>query len=160
MNLWLILAFLLMILAVAGSFTPALPGALLSGIGVLLYWWSTGYQDPSTWFVVLAVVLSVAGVLLDWFSGAITARIGGASDKTSFMAGIAGLLGFIFLGGPIGVLIAVAGTVFLREYFRTGDVSGAKKAAIYSAVGFLSSVFMQALITVFLLIGFLLAVLI
>ncbi|MFB6116763.1 MAG: DUF456 domain-containing protein [Candidatus Nanosalina sp.] len=160
MNLWLILAFLLMVLAVIGSFTPALPGALLSGIGVLIYWWRTGYQDPSIWFVVLAVVLSIAGVLLDWFSGAITARIGGASDKTSFMAGIAGLLGFIFLGGPIGVLVAVAGTVFLREYFRTGDVSGAKKSAIYSAVGFLSSAFMQALITGVLLLGFVLAVLI
>lgn len=160
MNLWLILAFLLMVLAVIGSFTPALPGALLSSIGVMLYWWSTGYQDPSTWFVALAVVLSVVGLLLDWFSGAITARIGGASDKTSFAAGIAGVLGFFFLGGPIGVLIAVAGTVFLREYFRTGDVAGAKKAGIYSAIGFLASAFMQALITSFLLIGFVLAVLI
>lgn len=160
MNIWLILCLLLLILGFIGSFTPALPGSLLSGLGVVIYWWSTGYQQPGTLFVGIAVFLSILGLLLDWFSGAITARIGGASDKTSLMAGIAGIIGFVFLGGPVGVLIAVAGTVFLREYLVSGDMSKAKKAGIYSAIGFLSSMFMQALITLVILIGFLITLII
>jgi|GEM_PF-4530525 Protein of unknown function (DUF456). len=76
------------------------------------------------------------------------------------MAGFAGIIGFVFLGGPIGVLIAVAGTVFLREYLVSGDISKAKKAGIYSAVGFLSSMFMQAIITFVILIGFVITLII
>ena len=156
MNLFLILAVLLLVLGVVGSFTPAVPGALLSGAGVFIYWWSTGYTEPGTVFLAITTVLTIFALLIDWFAGAITAKIGGASNKTSFMAGIAGLLGFIFLGGPVGVLIAVASTVFLREYLKHGDMAKARKAGIYSALGFFASAFMQVLITSSILIGFLL----
>lgn len=156
MNIFLILAILLLVLGVVGSFTPALPGALLSGAGILVYWWSTGYTEPGTIFLILTAVLTITALLIDWFAGAITAKIGGASNKTSFMAGVAGVIGFIFLGGPVGVLIAVGGTVFLREYLRHGNMNKARKAGIYSAIGFLASAFMQVLITSALLIGFLL----
>ena len=156
MNLFLILAVLLLIIGIAGSFTPALPGALLSAAGVLIYWWSTGYSNPGTLFIIFTVILTIMALLLDWFSGAITAKMGGASNKTSFMAGIAGILGFIFLGGPVGVIIAVGGTVFLREYMKTGNARDARKAGIYSAIGVLASTFMQAAITITIFIGFLL----
>lgn len=156
MSIWLILSFTLLVLGVLGSFTPALPGCLFSGLGVLVYWLSTGYQQPAAWFVVVAVLLSGFGVLMDWFSGAVAARLGGASDKTSLASAASGILGFIFLGGPIGALLAVAGSVFVREYLVTGDFSKAKTAGIYSALGFLSSVFIQALISLTVLVGFIL----
>jgi hypothetical protein len=142
MNLFLALTILLLILGIVGSFTPAVPGALLSGAGIFIYWWSTGYTEPGTLFIT------------------ITAKIGGASNKTSFMASIAGVLGFIFLGGPLGVLIAVGGTVFIREYLKHGKMQKARKSALYSALGFFASAFMQALITSFLLIAFLATLLI
>lgn len=155
MNLFLIVAILLLLLGIVGSFTPALPGALISGIGIFIYWWSTGYTEPGTLFLTITAVLTVFALLVDWFAGAITAKIGGASNKTSFMAGIAGVLGFIFLGGPLGVLIAVGGTVFIREYLKHGEIKKARKSALYSALGFFASAFMQVLITSVLLVGFL-----
>jgi len=159
MNLFLILTVLLLVLGIIGSFTPALPGALLSGLGIFIYWWSTGYTEPGTLFLVVSGFLTVFALLVDWFAGAITAKIGGASNKTSFMAGIAGLFGFIFLGGPLGVLIAVGGTVFIREYLKHGKMKEARKSALYSALGFFASAFMQVMITSFLLIGFLITLL-
>lgn len=159
MNFFLILAILLLLLGVIASFTPAVPGALLSSLGVLIYWWSTGYTEPGTLFLSISLTLAIFALLIDWFAGAITAKIGGASNRTSLMAGIAGLLGFIFLGGPIGVLITVGGTVFLREYFKHGEFGKAKKAGIYSALGFFVSAFMQVMITLFILVGFLVTLL-
>ena len=156
MNIFLIVAILLLLLGILGSFTPAVPGALLSGAGVFIYWWSTGYTEPGTVFLAITGVLTAFALMVDWFAGAITAKIGGASNKTSFMAGIAGVLGFIFLGGPLGVLIAVGGTVFIREYLKHGNMQKARKSALYSALGFFASAFMQVLITSFLLVGFLL----
>lgn len=160
MNLFLALTILLLILGIVGSFTPAVPGALLSGAGIFIYWWSTGYTEPGTLFITITALLTIFALLVDWFAGAITAKIGGASNKTSFMASIAGVLGFIFLGGPLGVLIAVGGTVFIREYLKHGKMQKARKSALYSALGFFASAFMQALITSFLLIAFLATLLI
>ena len=147
----------LALVGVLGTLVPLVPGALLSLGGVYLYWWSTGYSDPGTLFIIFTVILTIMALLLDWFSGAITAKMGGASNKTSFMAGIAGIFGFIFLGGPVGVIIAVGGTVFLREYMKTGNARDARKAGIYSAIGVFASAFMQAAITITIFIGFLLA---
>jgi uncharacterized protein YqgC (DUF456 family) len=157
MDLYLVLAVALLILGVIGSVAPAVPGVLVSVTGVLVYWWSTSFTQPGNFFIGLTVFLGIVSVTLDWFSGAITAKAGGASGKTSVAAGIAGIFGFIFLGGPVGVLIAVAATVFLREYFRTGDARGARKAAVYSALGLVASTAMQVVIAVTILIGFILA---
>jgi uncharacterized protein YqgC (DUF456 family) len=157
MDLYLVLAIALLLLGIIGSVAPAIPGVLVSVAGVMIYWWSTGYTQPGNIFLGFTVFLGLVAVSLDWVSGAITAKIGGASQKTSVAAGFAGVLGFIFLGGPIGVVIAVAGTVFLREYFRTGDVEKSKKAGFYSALGIVFSTAMQVVIAVTIFLGFLLA---
>lgn len=159
MDYFLLIAVALLILGIIGSVAPAMPGVLLSAGGIFLYWWSTGYTEPGNFFIILTAVLSGFTVVLDWFSGAITAKAGGASSKTSVAAGVAGFFGFFLLGGPVGVFIAVGATVFLREYFRTGDLHQSKKAGIYSALGLLASTFMQVLVTFTLLVGFLLVVL-
>ncbi|MFB6241687.1 MAG: DUF456 domain-containing protein [Candidatus Nanosalina sp.] len=157
MDLYLLLAVALLILGIIGSVAPAVPGVLISVAGVLIYWWSTNFTQPGNLFIGFTVFLGVVAISLDWFSGALTAKYGGASTETSIAAGIAGVLGFIFLGGPIGVVIAVAGTVFLREYFRTGDLDQSKKAGIYSALGLVFSTAMQVVIAVTIFLGFLLA---
>lgn len=155
----MLIAVALLILGIIGSVAPAMPGVLLSVAGVLLYWWSTGYTNPGNIFIAVTIFLGVVTVALDWFSGAITAKAGGASSKTSLAAGVAGFLGFFLLGGPFGVLIAVGLTVFAREYLRTGDMKQSRKAGIYAALGLVASTFMQVLVTFTLLVAFLLVIL-
>ena len=159
MEYFLILAFALLIIGIAGSVIPGLPGVLASMLGVFIYWWSTGYTEPGTIFLSITVILGLSAVLIDWFSGALTAKAGGASNKTSLVAGIAGFFGFFFLGGPIGVIIASGLVVFFREYLRTGDMQQSRKAGFYSALGILASTFMQVLITSTILVGFVIAIL-
>jgi len=154
------LTFLLLLIGIAGSIIPGLPGVLASIGGVLLYWWGTGYKEPGTFFLAVTAFLGLSGLLIDWFSSALTAKAGGASDKTSVAAGIAGFLGFFLLGGPIGVIIASGLVVFMREYMRTGDMQKSRKAGIYSALGILASTFMQVMITATILIGFIISILI
>lgn len=152
------LTIILLLLGIAGSIIPGIPGVLASVAGVLLYWWGTGFTEPGKLFLVITAVLGLTGLLVDWFSSAITAKAGGASNKTSVAAGIAGFFGFFLLGGPIGVIAASAGVVFAREYMRTGDIKKSRKAGIYSALGILASTFMQVMITGTILIGFIIAV--
>ncbi|WP_414836872.1 DUF456 domain-containing protein [Candidatus Nanohalococcus occultus] len=153
-----IAVIVLLIAGVVGSIVPMAPGALFSIIGVLLYMYES--KEVSLLFSVFSLLTGLFALLTDWFAGSIAAKAGGASNTTSLMAGIAGVFGFIFLGGPIGLAIAVAATVFLREYLIHGDSNRSLKASAYSTLGVLGSALIQAMLTASILVAFLLTILI
>ncbi|MFB6244888.1 MAG: DUF456 domain-containing protein [Candidatus Nanohaloarchaea archaeon] len=156
MELFTIIAVLLMIAAVVGSLVPALPGALLSIAGIVVYWYGTGYSSPGILFLTAFMATGLFAVLFDWFGGAIAAKAGGASSRTGIASGVAAMIAFIFLG-PLGILIGVAGTVAVREYLRTGDTRSSLRAAAYSTAAVLSSAVVQFTITLALLASFIIA---
>ena len=158
-EIFTIAAVILMIVAVFGSFAPMVPGALLSVLGIIVYWYGTGYTQPDTWFLVSFIFVGLLGAAADWFSGVVAAKAGGASNKTGIIAGIVGFLLFFVLG-PIGILVGVAGTVLIREFLRTDDLRQSAKAAFYSSVGVLGSSVIQFIVTLSLLIIFVAALLI
>lgn len=159
MELTTLLAVVLMVLAVVGSVTPMVPGALLSIAGIVVYWWSTGFTRPGPVFLAGFLLAGTIAVLTDYFAGIVAAKAGGASTKTSVVAGLIGFL-LLFVLGPIGILVGVAGTVLVREFLRTGDFEGSAKAAFYSTVGVLGSTLVQLIITLSLLAAFLIALLV
>ncbi|WP_372909986.1 DUF456 domain-containing protein [Salinigranum sp.] len=145
---WVALA--LATLGVVGSLLPAVPGATLSLAGVLLYWWSTGYTDPS--LVVLAgfALVALAAVLVDVAGSALAVRAGGASPLTAAVALVAGLvLGLVT--GPVGFVVGVAGAAFAVELYRTGESEASTRAALYATAGVLGSAVVQVLLTLSLL---------
>jgi hypothetical protein len=145
---WVALA--LAALGVVGSLLPAVPGATLSLAGVLLYWWSTGYTDPS--LVVLAgfALVALAAVLVDVAGSALAVRAGGASPLTAAVALVAGLvLGLVT--GPVGFVAGVAGAAFAVELYRTGESAASTRAALYATAGVLGSAVVQVLLTLSLL---------
>lgn len=142
----------LAVVGVVGSLLPAVPGATLSLAGALLYWWSTGYTDPS--LVVLAgfALVAVAAVAVDVAGSAVAVRAGGASSLTAAIALVAGLvLGLVT--GPVGFVLGVAGAAFAVEYYRTGEREASGRAALYATVGVLGSALVQVLLTLSLLVG-------
>ncbi|MFB6204043.1 MAG: DUF456 domain-containing protein [Candidatus Nanohaloarchaea archaeon] len=159
MNLFILLAVALLVLGVIGSFTPMAPGAAFSILGILLYWWSTGFTRPGIFFLAGTLGIGVLALLVDWFGGAIAAKQGGASTRTTAMAAIAGFL-LMLVSGPAGLLIGIAGTVFIREYLRTGEHESSVKAAVYGTAGVLASGLFQALLTGSILVAFLVALLV
>lgn len=152
------LAIGLALVGVLGTLVPLVPGALLSLGGVYLYWWSTGYADPGLIVLGALTVLGLLIVVIDWFAGALSAKASGAGNLTTVLAGVAGFLLF-FVAGPVGILLGVAGVVFLVEVRRTGDGPASARTAVYTTVGMLASTIAQFLLTTLLVLGFLLAVL-
>lgn len=155
MELTTLLIIGLLIAGVVGSIVPMLPGALFSLAGIIVYYFYT--PDPGLFFTAFLVLTAVFALATDWFAGSIAAKYGGASSKTSLMAGIAGVLGFIFLGGPIGLAVAVAATVLVREYLIHGNEQKGLKAAFYATIGILGSAVIQTFLTASILVAFLLA---
>jgi uncharacterized protein YqgC (DUF456 family) len=151
----LAITVVLLVAGVVGSVVPAVPGALLSLVGVLFHWWATGYTTPGTLALLLFGGLAVAAILVDLFGGAIAASHGGAS-KLTVGAAIPVSLALAVFTGPLGILVGVPGTVFLLEFYRNGDSGQAQRAALVTTVGIFASTLVQALLTTTILIGFVL----
>lgn len=145
-DLLVFVAFGLLVAGVVGSVVPMLPGALLSLAGVYLYWWNSGYVEPH---VIWLGVLTIAGVLavaFDWLGGAIATRVGGGSTRSTIAAAVVGFVLF-FVAGPLGVIVGIAGTVFVLEYRGSGSTSASLRAAAYATIGVLASGVVQLLVT-------------
>lgn len=148
-------AFALLVGGVVGSVLPGLPGALLSLAGVYTYWWHTGYADPGPVVLAALTLVALAAVAFDWVGGAIAARAGGASTRTTVVAGLVGGLLF-FVAGPLGVLAGLAVTVFAVEYWKSGSTTTGLRAAFYATAGVLASAAVQFVVTVSILVAMLL----
>ncbi|MEE6210504.1 DUF456 family protein [Salarchaeum sp. III] len=144
MDTLVLLAFGLLALGMVGSIVPLLPSGLTGLAGVAVYWWQTGQPGPLA--LAVLVVLGVTATLVDWFGGALAANAGGASTRTTLIAAVVGLL-LLPLGGPIGIIIGIAGTVFVLEYYRHGDRDVSLKTAAYATAGVLASALAQLLLT-------------
>ncbi len=144
------LAFALLVGGVVGSVLPSLPGALLSLAGVVLYRWTTGEPGALPFGALVAAALFTWAV--DLLGGAVAARVGGASTLTAAAAGLVGLVLF-FVTGPLGIVVGVAGTVFVLELLRGRDAAGGAKAALVTTAGMLASTVAQALLTASILVS-------
>jgi uncharacterized protein YqgC (DUF456 family) len=155
-SLW-IAAVLLIIVGVAGTILPALPGIPLIFGGVLLAAWIDDFQRIGTWTLVVLAVLAVFGVAVDYVAAALSAQRVGASRQgiigaaLGTLAGIfTGLWGLVFMplvGAAIGEFLAH------RDALRAGKVGAATwfgllvGTAVKIAVAFtMIGVFLAALV--------------
>ena len=133
-NVYTILAYLLVLAGLAGSVIPVVPGPSLIWIGIAVWAWADGFQQIG-WGILTALgVLAIAAWALDFVLGPMMSRRAGASWRSIF-GGIAGgmvggaFLTFIPIVGSIGgaLLGAVVG-MWLVEYNIKGDSAAASKA--------------------------------
>jgi uncharacterized protein YqgC (DUF456 family) len=129
-------AYLLIILGLAGSILPILPGPLLIWLGAILWGWVDGFQRVG-W-----PTLAILGVLmvLAWTSDLVLSTYGtrraGASWKAIAGAIVGGIMGAVLLTGVVPVIGTVVGTILgavmgilLIEYYDKGDWRQAMRAS-------------------------------
>lgn len=136
----------LCLLGVVGSLVPGVPGALGSLAGLFVYWHATGYTEPGVLLFAVLVLTGLVALATDLLAGPVAARLGGASTRTSLLAGGVGFA-LLFVAGPLGVVVGIAGTVFAIELRRHGDHERAIRAAVATTVGALGSIVVQFLAT-------------
>jgi uncharacterized protein YqgC (DUF456 family) len=151
-----LLAVLLLVAGVVGSAIPQVPGPLLSLAGIGLYWW-TATHPPGLVLAGFALVALLA-LAADWLAAPLAASAGGASNVTTLVASVLGLVGLVF-GGPLVALLVVVGTVLILELRRHGDLDAGVRAALVTAVGIVGSIVVQVLLTAAVLVGVLAVIL-
>ena len=132
-TLWYALAVLLVLVGLAGTVLPALPGVPLVFAGMLLAAWAGGFEHVGATPLVLLGVLALISLVVDYWATAMGARRVGASGKALAGSVIGTFAGMFF--GIIGVFVgpfagAVTGELLhLRSLDRRGIGRAAKVGA-------------------------------
>lgn len=129
------IALLAMLVGLAGTVIPALPGIGLIWIAALIYAIAEGFTTLTPLAFVALTFLAVTGIVADFFISQAGSRIAGASWQAMAAGVVLGIVGFLFgllvggigavPGGIIGTLIGI----FLVEVRRRNDVREALRAS-------------------------------
>ena len=120
--LWITLV--VMLVGLAGSVLPALPGVPLIFISALVYAYLTGFEYVGAGVLVLLGLFAALAFVADLVATSYGARRFGASNWGTAGGAIGGLVGalvgalFLGVGAVFGLLIGSVGGVFLGEYLR------------------------------------------
>jgi len=123
--LW-VAAIALILIGLAGTVLPALPGTPLVFVGLLLAAWADGFTKVGWFPLVLLALLTAASLAVDFFASSLGAKKVGASRLAIVGSVLGGLIGFffglpgLFLGPFLGA--ALGEYISLRSLRRAGKV--------------------------------------
>jgi len=144
--LLIVLGTLCIILGIAGSLLPVLPGPIISWVGLLLLYLTKAIPTNLTLLIVTLIVVVVITVL-DYIIPSIgTKRFGGT--RAGIIGTSIGLVVGLFAPIPGGIIIGPFLGALIGELLNKSDSKTALKAAFGSFIGFMASTFMKFLITV------------
>ena len=123
--LWIV-AVLMVIVGIAGTVLPVLPGVVLVFAGIVLAAWIDGFTVITGWTIGVLAVLTVVGFAIDYVAQMVSAQRAGATWQglagaaAGTVAGIfTGLWGLLFM--PL-VGAAVGEFISHRDALRAGRV--------------------------------------
>lgn len=140
MNVGMILLFIatliLMLIGLAGTIIPMLPGLPIMWAGALLYAILTGFKEVGWGYLIIFGVLTVVMQVLDYMANLYGARKMGAGGW-GILGAFVGMLVGLFTGGVIGLLIGSFAGAILGEMLVGKTGSQALKAGVGTFLGFL-----------------------
>lgn len=147
MEFFLVLvALLLIILGIVGSFLPILPGPLTSWAGLLVLHFTEGVELSQT-FLIVTLLVAILIYVLDYIIPAIgTKRFGGS--KAGMIGTTLGLIIGLFSPIPFGIIIGPFIGALIGEMMHRNDISKALKAAFGSFLGFIASTFLKFIVAI------------
>jgi uncharacterized protein len=154
--LW-VLSAALILLGLAGTVLPALPGTLFVLAGIVLGAWIDDFSRVG-WGIVSAVgVLAVLAWVLDYVAGLLGARKAGASRQALIGAALGTVAG-VFMG-LVGVLFMPLVGAAVGEYLARRDHPNAIKVGVATWLGIMAGLVAKVVIA-FMMIGLFVAALI
>ena len=132
--LWVLCAALI-VLGLAGTVLPLLPGTLLVWGGIVLGAWIDDFTRVGTTTVVVVSVLAVLAWGLDYVAGLMGAQKAGASKQALLGAAVGTVVGLFM--GLVGVLFMPLVGAAVGEYLARKDQNRAVKVGLATWVGIL-----------------------
>jgi uncharacterized protein len=145
-----IFAIILIVVGVAGTVLPALPGVALVIGGIALGAWLDDFTRVPWWVVAICAVLAVIAWVTDFLATVMGAKKAGASKLAIIGAAVGTIVG-IFMG-LIGVLFMPFVGAVLGQYISERDSKRAAKVGFATWLGLLVGTIVK-LVLVFMMVG-------
>jgi uncharacterized protein len=142
--LW-ILAVVMIVVGVAGTILPAVPGPALVFAGILLAAWIDEFQRISGLTVIIVGMLAILAWGADYVSAMLGARKAGASRQAVIGAAIGTVVGIF--GGLVGVLFMPLIGAAIGEYIADRDAARAAHVGVATWVGLLVGTVFKVAVT-------------
>ncbi len=139
MDWQIIVAILLVVVGIAGTILPMLPGVPLVFAGLLLAAWHGAFDKVSVLTMVIIGVIGLLAWVIDLSASMITAKKFGASKYALWGAGIGAIVGIA--GGIAGIIIgpaigAVIGELITHKNTSKETTTKATTVGIAAGLGF------------------------
>ncbi|HSF43213.1 MAG TPA: DUF456 domain-containing protein [Thermoanaerobaculia bacterium] len=134
-TLLLLLGGLLVLVGLAGTILPALPGTPLVFVGLLVAAWAEGFEKVGWIILTILALLTLLSFAIEIMATSLGAKRVGASWKAMLGAGIGTIVG-LFFGIP-GLLLGPFVGAVLGEYIALRDWGQAGKVGFGTWLGLL-----------------------
>jgi uncharacterized protein len=134
-TLLLLLGGLLVLVGLAGTILPALPGTPLVFVGLLVAAWAEGFEKVGWIILTILALLTLLSFAIEIMATSMGAKRVGASWKAMLGAGIGTIVG-LFFGIP-GLLLGPFIGAVLGEYIALRDWGQAGKVGFGTWLGLL-----------------------
>lgn len=155
--IWWVLSVLLIVVGIAGTVLPALPGPAFVLAGVLLAAWIEGFTRVGVVTVAMVSVLAVMAWILDYAAAMLGAKRAGASRQALAGAAIGTVAGLFF--GFLGVLVFPLVGAAVGEFLARRDHQHAIKVGLATWLGILAGL-AGKVVVVFMMVGIFLVALV
>ena len=154
--LWWALSLLLILLGLAGTVLPALPGTLLVAGGIVLGAWIDDFSRVGWLSLSVVAVLALLAWVLDYVAGLLGAKRAGASREAIIGAALGTVVGLFM--GLIGVLFMPLVGAALGEFLARRDQHQALRVGVSTWLGIMAGLVAKVVIA-FMMIGVFIAAL-
>ena len=120
----LVVTFVAMLIGLAGSVLPGLPGVTLIFLSAVIYAFATGFEVVGVPILLLLFLFAAIAFVADFFATSYGARRFGASTWGTVGGAVGGLVGALLglllagIGSLFGLIFGTIAGVFIGEYFR------------------------------------------
>lgn len=142
----IVLAFILIIVGLVGTFIPMFPGLPIGWLGLFVAFFSTKC-NLSIWTLVITLLLMVIITVLDYFIPARMVKKSGGTKSGERGAIIGSLSGIIFVNPIILIFGSFIGALIGEIINDSKDMKKAIKSAFSSFIGFLLGTGIKAFLT-------------
>lgn len=149
-----IVFIILLFLGIGLTAAPTLPGLAYMFLVVLVYGLIDKFQTIEPWHMLVFGGMVLLGLLIDYSSGLIGAKFGGANKK-SLLFGLAGLVIGLILFPPFGLFLGLFLGIMIGELVQMKDSAQALKAASFSFLGVVGGMILSTILAIAFFVTFL-----
>lgn len=135
-TIYYVIASILILVGIAGTIVPVLPGLPLVFGGMLLAAWAGGFEQVGAFTLVVLGLLTLLSLAVDFLATTLGAKRVGASRLALVGAVIGTLAGLFF--GPIGLFVGPFAGALAGELIHGRQVGAAARVGFGTWVGILA----------------------